>query len=154
MKKLFDTHTAFNVVAMLILTALPIWGAGGAERDESSRTDRPSAAEPASSRTPEPARTEYTKPDELAALIRSDRKHYLIDVRTEAEYESGHIPTALNIPYDEIADRLPTGDRDALIVLYCRSGNRSGTAERTLRSLGFTNVVNFGGISRWRGGLE
>lgn len=151
MKKLSDTSTAFTAFAMMILTALPVWGAGGAERNESGR---PSDSKEAPSRTTQPASVDYTKPDELETLIRSDGTHYLIDVRTEEEYESGHIPTAINIPFDVIADNLPTEDRDSLIVLYCRTGNRSGAAERTLRSLGFTNVVNFGGENRWTGRLE
>lgn len=93
---------------------------------------------------------------ELEKLLnREEEAPILIDVRTAAEYAAGAIPGALNIPYDVLADNLPTTDRDALIVVYCRSGRRSGIARKTLDSLGFKkNVLDFGGIDRWEGELE
>jgi phage shock protein E len=78
----------------------------------------------------------------------------LIDVRTADEFATGAIPGALNIPYDELAGNLPTTNRDEQIVVYCRSGRRSGIARKTLESLGFKNVLDFGGIDRWEGELE
>ena len=93
--------------------------------------------------------------ERLAEIIASgDPDTYLVDVRTEAEYEAGAIPSAINIPFDVIADNLPTEDRSARIIVYCRSGNRSGIAQDTLEGLGFTNVTNFGGVSNWKGELE
>jgi phage shock protein E len=74
----------------------------------------------------------------------------LVDVRTREEYESGHIPGAVNIPHDEIGARPPTSDRQALVVVYCRSGSRSASAEKSLRALGFANVINYGPVSRWK----
>jgi phage shock protein E len=78
----------------------------------------------------------------------------LVDVRTPGEYDSGHIPGALNIPHTEIAGNPPTDDRDAVIVLYCRSGSRSSLAERALRRLGYTEIVDFGGVVSWPNALE
>ncbi len=96
----------------------------------------------------------YTDPEVLKRLIeRQNREYYLVDVRTESEYNGGFIPTAVNIPYDVLTDKLPTEDRDALIIVYCKSGRRSGTAETMLTELGFTNVFDFGGIYRWPGEL-
>ncbi len=71
-----------------------------------------------------------------------------IDVRTAEEYGSGHVPEAVNIPYEEIAERISevTGDKDAPIYVYCRSGRRSGIARETLIAEGFTNVTNVGGL--------
>jgi phage shock protein E len=71
----------------------------------------------------------------------------LVDVRTEAEFESGHLEGALLIPFDETAERVAEygTDKDRPIVLYCRSGNRAGKAEKTLNDLGFTKVHNAGG---------
>jgi rhodanese-related sulfurtransferase len=90
------------------------------------------------------------RPEVLQELIEDARdEFYLIDVRTPAEYDSGYIPTATNIDYRDIADELTEGDRSQPIVLYCRTGNRSGSAERALRSIGYTNIVNFGGIFDW-----
>jgi phage shock protein E len=97
-----------------------------------------------------PARS-YTDPDALLALLSNDTEPYfLIDVRTKDEYTSGHIPTAVNIPYDVIADNLPTKDTAALIIVYCQSGARSAKAAVTLQKLGYTRVVEFGSIKRWK----
>jgi phage shock protein E len=74
-------------------------------------------------------------------------------VRTAEEYRAGAIPSAINIPYDVIQDNLPTQDRSARIVVYCRTGNRSGRAKATLEALGFQNVNNFGPVTNWKGKL-
>jgi phage shock protein E len=71
----------------------------------------------------------------------------VIDVRTAAEFQAGHLPDAVNIPYDEIASRqaeLPS-DRNRAVVLYCRSGRRSGIAQQTLEGLGYSRAMNAGG---------
>jgi len=77
----------------------------------------------------------------------------LIDVRTEAEFPDGHLPGAVLIPYDEIASRLAElpADRSRTVVLYCRSGRRSGIAKKTLEDQGFTNVINAGGYEEMLG---
>ncbi len=77
--------------------------------------------------------------------------YILVDVRTAEEFASGHIPTAVNIPYDTILDKPPTRDKAALIIVYCRSGSRSAMAYRALIGAGYTNVVNFGAIGKWKG---
>ncbi len=84
-------------------------------------------------------------------IAEQDREYFLVDVRTAGEYESGYIPTAVNIPLSEIGDNPPTDDKEALIILYCRSGNRSGQALDILVDLGYTNVHNLGGIRDWTG---
>ncbi len=92
--------------------------------------------------------------DVLAAMINTSRDTFeLIDVRTPREFVGGHIPTADNIEYQVIGQALAETDRDRPIVLYCRTGNRSAQAARTLRNAGFTTVVDFGGVNRWRGSL-
>jgi phage shock protein E len=71
----------------------------------------------------------------------------VIDVRTDEEFRQGHLPGAVNIPYDQIASRvgeLPS-DRSQPIVLYCRTGRRSGIAKTSLEGLGFTHTINAGG---------
>lgn len=76
----------------------------------------------------------------------------VIDVRTAGEYAGGHIPGAINIPYDVIAERIAetTADTSASIVVYCRSGRRSGIALATLAQMGYTNVVNEGGYEAYK----
>jgi len=92
--------------------------------------------------------------EELAAIMaENDPNTYLVDVRTPGEFESGAIPGAINIPHTEIGTAPPTGDRSARIIVYCRSGSRSGSAKFTLEQLGYTNVSDFGGIYRWEGDL-
>lgn len=77
----------------------------------------------------------------------------LQDVRTEEEYCENHIPDAINIPNETIGSgeikELP--DKDQLILVYCRSGNRSKQAAEKLTELGYTNIVEFGGINDWTG---
>jgi phage shock protein E len=97
----------------------------------------------------------YREPDALARLIAEKAEPYiLVDVRTPEEYAGGHIPTAVNIPVSTIAKNLPTEDRSALVIVYCASGRRSASARAALEALGFTRVVDFGGISRWEGETE
>ena len=88
---------------------------------------------------------------EAKALMDSESGYIILDVREQYEYDEGHIPGALLIPYGEIADRaeneLP--DKDQLILVYCRSGRRSKIAAEELVKLGYTNVKEFGGIIDW-----
>ena len=71
-----------------------------------------------------------------------------IDVRTDQEYASGHVEQAVNIPYQDIAQGIATlgVGRNDTIYVYCRSGRRSGIAKQTLEGLGYTQVVNVGGL--------
>ncbi len=68
----------------------------------------------------------------------------VMDVRTQQEFDSGHYPQATHIPYDEISERATEldFDKDQLVVVYCRSGNRAGKAKATLNQLGYSNVIN------------
>lgn len=105
--------------------------------------------------TTDPALRDYTTPSGLAQLIEEEPVPYLlVDVRTPAEYAAGHIPSAINIPYQTIGRDLPAIEDDTILVVYCRSGRRSGIAYDTLRSRGYQHIVDFGGIVRWRGELE
>lgn len=74
----------------------------------------------------------------------------LVDVRSKAEFASGHIAGAVNIPVSEIEARLTElGDKQGSIVLYCRSGARSARAKRFLESQGYTTVANLGAMTSW-----
>ena len=84
-------------------------------------------------------------------LMDTEDDYVILDVRTQAEYDESHIPGAILIPHDTVAtaaeDALP--DKSQLILVYCRSGNRSKQASQALVDLGYTNVVEFGGINSW-----
>ena len=74
----------------------------------------------------------------------------LVDVRTPEEFAAGHIEGAVNIPVQDLPARMDElGRKDEPIVVYCRSGARSGSAKRTLESAGYTNVFDLGPMSRW-----
>lgn len=86
----------------------------------------------------------------LTAVCAHAQQVLWIDVRTPEEYRQGHRPAAINIPYDQIGARIADLDlaSDAPIMLYCQSGRRAESARATLTSLGFTRVVNVGGIAQ------
>jgi rhodanese-related sulfurtransferase len=98
-----------------------------------------------------PLTYEQITAEEAKALMDSEEGYILIDARTEKEFAGEHIEGAILIPEYEIADRaaeeLP--DKDALILVYCRSGRRSKIASEILVYLGYTNVKEFGGIIDW-----
>jgi rhodanese-related sulfurtransferase len=109
-----------------------------------------------------PPTTQPTEPTEEAAymnitaqeakkLMETEKDYIILDVRTQEEYETGYIPGAILIPHDKIeeqaAEKLP--NKDQLILVYCRSGNRSKTASEALEKLGYTRIREFGGINDW-----
>ncbi len=82
---------------------------------------------------------------DLETKIRAGAK--IIDVRTAEEFNEEHYPNALNIPVDQIRQRLTEfGEKNAPIVVYCASGSRSAFAARMLKSAGYTDVINAGGL--------
>ena len=91
--------------------------------------------------------------EEAAAMMEEESGYLILDVRTAEEFSEKHIPGAVNIPNETIGDQdipeLP--DKEQLILVYCRSGNRSKQAAEKLVKLGYTNIVEFGGIHDWTG---
>lgn len=86
--------------------------------------------------------------DEAHRLVKEGAA--LVDVRSAAEFSSGHLPGAINVPVNELGGQLKKlGKKDGTIVLYCASGTRSMMARSTLKGLGFTKVFNLGAMSRW-----
>jgi len=71
----------------------------------------------------------------------------IIDVRTESEYKSGHLKEAVNIPVSEISSI--EYDKDTKIIVYCRSGSRSANAAKMLSEMGYSKVLDMGGIINW-----
>lgn len=111
-----------------------------------------------SKQTASPSTRHYTQISAKEAKARMDTEedYILLDVRTQAEYEEGHIPGALLLPNETIGtDAIPLlPDKDQLILVYCRSGNRSKDASHKLAEQGYTNVYEFGGIQEWPYDIE
>ena len=91
--------------------------------------------------------------EEAAAMMEEESGYLILDVRTAGEYSEKHIPGAINVTNETIGNQdipeLP--DKEQLILVYCRSGNRSKQAAEKLVKLGYTNIVEFGGIHDWTG---
>ena len=114
------------------------------------------ASPAAAAATPAPtaaATVEYKKISAADAKARMDSGDTIVilDVRTQEEYDAGHIAGAILVPNESITDKQPEllPELDAEILIYCRSGNRSAQAARKLIAIGYTNVVDFGGIIDW-----
>ena len=103
--------------------------------------------------TPSAAPAEYKKISAVDAKARMDSgdEIVILDVRTQEEFNAGHIAGAILVPNETILDTQPEllPDLDAEILVYCRSGNRSAQAAKKLLAIGYTNVVDFGGIIDW-----
>jgi phage shock protein E len=88
---------------------------------------------------------------ELKNLIDNKNKDYtLIDVRSVGEYNSGYIPTAINIPVNTIENRTDEIPKNKLIIVYCKVGGRAENARKKLIESGYENVINFGGTNSWK----
>ena len=94
--------------------------------------------------------------EEAKKLMKTEKNYVILDVRTPEEFAEGHIPGAINVANEDIADaEIPSlPDKSQLILVYCRSGRRSKEAAKKLVALGYTNIVEFGGILDWTGELE
>jgi len=90
---------------------------------------------------------------EAAAMMEEESGYIILDVRTPEEFADRHIPGAINIPNETIGtEEIPElPDKEQLVMVYCRSGNRSKQASEKLVALGYTNIVEFGGINDWTG---
>jgi len=155
-----------KILPLLLLLAL-LLALAGCKSAAPTPPAAPAAAEPAVETPAEPAapgpaaETPTPKADtyrrismqEAVEMMEKETGYVILDVRTRQEYDSGHIPGAILIPNETIGtDELPElPDKDQLILVYCRSGNRSKQASDKLVKLGYTNVVEFGGINSWPG---
>jgi rhodanese-related sulfurtransferase len=82
-------------------------------------------------------------------FVQAKRSHLLLDVRTPEEFAGGHIAGARNIALQALPKRLAEVPRDRPVVIYCRSGNRSGQAMRLLQQAGYDDLYDLGGIMQW-----
>ena len=90
---------------------------------------------------------------EAVKMMETEKNYIILDVRRADEFAEGHIPGAINVPNEEIgtAEIAKLPNKSQLILVYCRSGRRSKEASEKLVKLGYTNIVEFGGILDWKG---
>ena len=89
--------------------------------------------------------------EEAKQIMDTEEGYIILDARTQEEYDEGHIPGAIVISHEEIAEKAEEvlTDKEQLILVYCRSGRRSKIAAEALAELGYTNIKEFGGIIDW-----
>ena len=157
---------AFIVLAMLAVTAAVLALTAGCAQASSSQDSSANAsdgqgqlasAQGAQSSSPadEEALYQQISGEDALALMQSESDYVILDVRRPNEFASGHIPDAVNLPVEDIGDAPPAelSDPYQLIMIYCRSGNRSKQAAEKLALMGYTNIVEFGGVNTWPGEL-
>ena len=90
---------------------------------------------------------------EAKQMMQEKSDYLIVDVRRPDEFAEGHIPGAINVPNESISDEQPAElpDKEQILLIYCRSGNRSKDASQKLADMGYTNVYEFGGINTWEG---
>ena len=131
--------TRILLPAVIALTAVLILTGCGSSADDKTVGDKKTYRQ--------------VSPEEAAAMMEEETDYIILDVRTQEEYETAHIPGAICIPNETIGteDIPELPDKDQLILVYCRSGNRSKQASEKLAKQGYTNIVEFGGINSWTG---
>ena len=102
------------------------------------------------------ATIKYVSMNDIVQIMNENENYIILDVRTVAEYNEGHIPNAICIPNETIDDNIikELPNKEQLILIYCRSGNRSKQATEKLKKLGYKNLIEFGGIIDWKGEIE
>lgn len=127
-----------RILPLILVLLLVLTGCGNTDTDAQSET------------------YEKISMSEGIKRMESDEDYILLDVRRADEFEAGHIPGAVNLPNEEIGNEdIPSlPDKEQTIYIYCRSGNRSKQAADKLLALGYTNLIEFGGIIDYTGELE
>ena len=132
------------IVMLVILVAIGIFLKN---RNSSTEDNKVSVKE---------ANIQYVSMNDIEKIMNENENYIILDVRTIEEYNDGHIPGAICIPNETIDEnvvsKLP--DKEQLILIYCRSGNRSKQATKKLKDLGYLNLIEFGGIIDWPGEIE
>ena len=138
----------FRLFSLLLASVLLISFGGCKAKEEA-----PLNTEASTTKTTEMINMTYEQisQDEAKRIMDTESDYIIIDARTQEEFDEGHIENAILIPEYEIQEKAPEliPDKNALILVYCRSGRRSKIASEALVQLGYTNVKEFGGIIDW-----
>lgn len=145
-----------TLFAFLIVSCLVAGCSNQTPQTETAGTDTDTSqakAEPKTKSVETPATTETSEQTDATIL---DAKPLVIDVRTQDEWDEGHLEIATHIPLDQITERIVevAPDKDQKVYLHCRSGGRSGQAKDQLEALGYTSVENVGGLDDARERFE
>ena len=137
------TAAAALLAALLLLA--------GCQKEAAASPAVPSPAGGQSVRSSQEESWRSITPEEAKAMMDGEEEVLVVDVRTQEEYDSGHIPGAVLVVNEEIGSEPPKElpDKDQPLLLYCRSGRRSKEAAEKLAQLGYTQVYEFGGIQDW-----
>ena len=131
-------------LSILLVAALLLTGCGSTAAEQPPVTTQPETTE---------TREAYMNitAEEAKELMDTQENYIILDVRRQDEYDEKHIPGAILIPNEVIRERAEEElkDKDQLILVYCRSGNRSKQASEVLEELGYTYIREFGGIIDW-----
>lgn len=144
-----------NIIIAIIIIAVLI--CIGCFIYKSSKTNKTTTSN--NSTTTSAAKTNeirHVSMDDIVKIMDENKDYVIVDVRTPDEYKEGHIPNAINIPNETINETVydKLQDKNQLILIYCRSGSRSRQAAYKMQKLGYTNLVDFGGIINWKGKIE
>ncbi len=139
------------LIILMVIIALTAVGCSGTEQPVAT-TERQTETTTATGQAAEQLPKD-TSLDEAVKLIADDADIYFFDVRTAEEYAAGHVPNAELLPLDQLEAKIGdiVADKGAKIIVYCRSGNRSGQAQSLLNDIGYDNVCNAGGIINYSG---
>lgn len=138
-----------NIAAIISILIFALTGCSMEEQNTTNQTQEESNISSTSSDSVAPVLEKITA-EKAKEMMDSDQP-IILDVRTTEEYEEGHIEGAILIPDNEISAKAEEllADKNATILVYCRSGRRSALAAQDLSDLGYTKIYDFGGIIDW-----
>jgi rhodanese-related sulfurtransferase len=142
--------TLFTKLILIINIVMVIMVLNSCNTKKNSTNDEPKDIAEESKNT---TNSNYQKisTEEGKKMLEEDNNIILLDVRTQEEFDSGHIPGSILIPYDTILEnsKEKLKDKEQTIIIYCRSGRRSAIAANDLIKIGYKNVYDMGGIIDW-----
>ena len=130
------------VLMFVVMLMLSVSGCGGAQSSTAAEGKEETMAA-----------FQRVASDEAQRMMAENTNYIILDVRTAGEYAGGHIQHAINVPNESITTAPPKElpDKDQMIFVYCRSGARSQQAAQNLATMGYTHIVEMGGINNWHG---
>ena len=141
------------IIAIVIIAVLICIGFLIYKTNNKNKTTKSNSTTTSTAKTNE---IRHVSMDDIVKIMNENKNYVIVDGRTPDEYKEGHIPNAINIPNETINETVynKLKDKNQLILIYCRSGSRSRQAAYKMQKLGYTNLVDFGGIINWKGKIE